>query len=464
MEAPSRLPHARKLIAVLTLALAVRWTYAGILYAWLGDNGLLSGDAFGYLSNGQKMAAAALAGNLHGWDWLGFDLARMPLYPWFVMGNAILFGSVAAITTVLLQGLIDTGTCFFASQIAGSIDRRLAISTAVCAALNPTMVVLSGLVLTDTVFVFFVAMALYGAVRWMREPSWVAAVLMGVGLGLAAMDRVLIVLFVPLILIVLVATRAALAAMKMVNVRQLAIAVIIFCLGIAPVLMRNVTQYGAWALTPQGGSHLAFWLVPLVREAKDGTPWAKGSAESQARITARFGEQSQNVFVNARNYTQVGREELAELGIGAIAKAWAIGVAINLASPALIISPPIANLPRTGFYETEGKTTFSKIYKFLFQSSNGPYVWVLLVGIAGVVVFRLVQVVGLFALLREPATWPTLILLLLWIGFILAANGPIASPKYRLPIEPALCVLTGAGVQWLRSRRTVLNASPHSSA
>jgi hypothetical protein len=41
----------------------------------------------------------------------------------------------------------------------------------------------------------------------------------------------------------------------------------------------------------------------------------------------------------------------------------------------------------------------------------------------------------------------------LWIGFILAANGPIASPKYRLPIEPVLCVVTAAGVRLLRPLR-----------
>ena len=48
-----------------------------------------------------------------------------------------------------------------------------------------------------------------------------------------------------------------------------------------------------------------------------------------------------------------------------------------------------------------------------------------------------------------------------WIGFILAANGPVASPKYRLPMEPALNLFTGAGFVALRDwrrRRTLRTA------
>jgi hypothetical protein len=41
----------------------------------------------------------------------------------------------------------------------------------------------------------------------------------------------------------------------------------------------------------------------------------------------------------------------------------------------------------------------------------------------------------------------------LWVSFVLAVNGPVASPKYRLPVEPALCLLTGAGFVALRDWR-----------
>jgi hypothetical protein len=43
--------------------------------------------------------------------------------------------------------------------------------------------------------------------------------------------------------------------------------------------------------------------------------------------------------------------------------------------------------------------------------------------------------------------------MLSWIAYILLVSGPVASPKYRLPIEPVLMVLLAAGYCALRDRR-----------
>jgi hypothetical protein len=67
-----------------------------------------------------------------------------------------------------------------------------------------------------------------------------------------------------------------------------------------------------------------------------------------------------------------------------------------------------------------------------------------------VAALRIVQAVGFFALLRQRRILPALLLLGGWCVFVLLVNGPIASPKYRLPIEPVLMVATGAGFVQLR--------------
>ena len=414
--------------------------------------GLLGADLHGYLADAQRMAAAALSGNLHGWAWLGSDLSQMPLYPWLLALNVAVFGSLAPLLVTLEQALADAGTCVLVYLIAARLDPRIAIAAAIAAALNPTQIVLSGLVYNDTLFTFFIALFLYGAVCWLRGPSWRAALIMGAGLAIAALDRVVVAPWVPVCIVVLLATQAIIGRIHWRHVAHIMVAAAIFTLGIAPTLSRNVLKYHSWSLTPQGGVHLALWVVPLVREAKDGTPWERGMRDVRKLKIARYGVEADQPFADVRHYEEIGREELAKLGLGAIVKAWAIGATINLASPAIIISPPIAQLPRTGFFATRGHSTFEKIGNFLFHSDNAVYAWALLLGIAGVGVVRLVQLCGLLALIREPNSWPILILLALWCGFILAANGPIASPKYRLPIEPVLCVLTGAGFVLLRGR------------
>ncbi len=449
--------HARTvLLKIFIGALALRWIYGLVLFAALGPPGLMGADSRGYLGNAEAMAASMLRGDLQGWNWLGSDLGVMPLYPWLVTLNVALFGSLAPLTTVLMQGAIDACTCVLIYRIANAVDPRIAVYAAIAAAVNPTQIVLSGLIYNDTLFVFCVALFLAGAASWLRGPSWPAALTVGIGLGLATLARIVVAPWVPVMMLVLLAAAFFAGRLRPRHALQIAAMAAIFGLCIAPIITRNLMQYGSLSLTNQGGSHLALWVAPLVREAKEGTSWERGSAEVEKRTRERFPERAANPFTESEHYAEIGREELARLGPMAIVKAWAIGATINLASPAIIISPPIAELPRTGFYATKGDTILEKIGNFLFRSDNATYAWALLLGLAGLAIVRLVQLCGFFVLALDRNSWPVTILLVLWAGFILAANGPVASPKYRLPIEPVLCVLTGAGIALLRRR----NAQP----
>jgi hypothetical protein len=299
---------------------------------------------------------------------------------------------------------------------------------------------------------------LYGSLRWLSAPSLRWAVLIGFALGAAALYRVLVVPWIAVLLAFLLIAEGWSRIFQPARVKALVLAGAVAAVCIAPVLARNVALYGAWALTPQSGMHLAFWVVPLVKEAKDGTVWAASNEEIKRRVETRFGATPENPFEESRRYSVIGREVLAELGVAAIAKAWVVGALINLGAPALIISPPVSTLPRTGFFATSGGSTFEKITNFLFRADNALYVWLLLIGLAGVVVWRGVQAVGMISLIREGTAWPAAGLFGLWFVYVLLVNGPVASPKYRLPLEPVLMVLMGAGASMLRSRGKRLQA------
>jgi hypothetical protein len=107
----------------------------------------------------------------------------------------------------------------------------------------------------------------------------------------------------------------------------------------------------------------------------------------------------------------------------------------------VILAPAVRQLPRTGFYATPGTSKLDKVFRFLFRNDNPLYGWILLAGAAGVALCRLVQLRGLARAFRAGQTRLAVLLLLAWIGFILAINGPIAAAKYRLPAEPAFAVL-----------------------
>ena len=117
----------------------------------------------------------------------------MPLFAWFVGIHALLFGKSAALAYVLTQGALDAGTCLLTCGIAKALNARIAVPAAIAEVFNPTQIVLSGLILTDTPFLFSVALFLLAGTRWLRTPGWRWAIVAGAAMGAAAMIRVVVV-------------------------------------------------------------------------------------------------------------------------------------------------------------------------------------------------------------------------------------------------------------------------------
>lgn len=444
----------RHLLIVLSLALFVRWTYSVVLFLAMGDAGLMGVDSYSYVETGRSFAHSVPA--FQNFQLLGSNTNVMPLATWLLALAAYIGGDNMALAYVLMQGLFDTGTCLFVYAIANLIDPRIAFPSALFSAVNPTQIVLSGLVYVDTPFTFFIAMFLFGALRWQRSPSPPSIAIMIIGLAGAALIRVLVAPFVfvlPFFLFLFIEAKYRFAWKTWF---QLLAIPTIFALFMAPIYLRNESLYGSRSLTSQSGMHLALWVVPLVWEAHNGTPWERGYQEMQRRATELGALQGQNQFEQSKRYQEVATQELIRLGIIPVIKAWGIGAAINLASPAALISPPVSHLPRTGFYATPGTSPLEKIGNFIFRSDNTTYAWILLGGVVGIFALRLIQLLGALTLLRDRTHWPTLCLFGIWISYILAVNGPIASPKYRLPLEVPLCVLAGAGCcsSTIKRRRT----------
>jgi 4-amino-4-deoxy-L-arabinose transferase-like glycosyltransferase len=451
----SRAGHPLPLLWLLLFALAIRWIYALAIYAAMADNGLITADGHGYMSDARRMVELLRTGTLQGGQWLGTDLSTMPVFSWLLALHVMAFGDMGAFAYVLTQGLLDSTTCLFVYGMAATVSERFALPAGIAAAINPTQIVLTGLVYTDTPFLLFAAIMLYGALRWLRSPSLAAALIIGIGLGGAALTRILILPWLPVLIVFLLAVVIWRRTFALRHLGHAGIVCAIAALCVAPILLRSIVEHKAFALTPQGGLHLAYWVVPLVKEAKDGTPWERTVEAMNRRVKAKYPSLGKEPFEASRLTAEVGREALVELGYPAIVKAWITGAVINLASPAIILSPPVAQLPRTGFYATPGANIVEKIFNFMFRSDNRTYAWILLLGVAGVAIVRLLQLSGLVAVARAaPAA---AILVVLWVSFILAINGPVASPKYRLPVEPALCLLTGAGfvalLDWRRRRK-----------
>jgi len=479
IEQTSARALAAPALRIFVAALALRWAYALAMYALLGDDGLKGGDSVSFAAQAQQFADAIRGGLVHGSHWLGeASYIAMPLYQWFTAVSFLLFGGHGAIGNVLLQGVLDSGTCVFVYKIARSLNERLGLPSAIAAILNPTQIVLSGLIYTDTSFTFFVALAFCAAVRLSKNPTWTNGALLGFALGGATLIRVSIAPWLFCAIGLLLAS----SIWQSKPLRQFAgltVATAIVCLSLAAIAIRNHAQYGTFALSLQGGYHLALFIVPLAKETQDRTPFMVTFDQMVERVNQRFGPPSADFleakaralgcavgqcrgldpFEQSRHYQQIGWEALRdEIKPSALAESWASGIFINLASPAHLLSPPVSRLPRTGFYGTPGSSFVEKVFNYAFRSGNAIYSWLLVLGTIGLAVIRGVQAIGLWSLSIERRNWSKLAFAASWIVFLLLLYGSIASPKYRLPLEPLFNILTGAGIvticAWRRRPRT----------
>ena len=437
---------------ILVAALGLRAGYSLSLYWTLGDDGLIGLDSIDYLRFSREFATAMSNGAVSGWQLLGSNLHMMPLFTWLLATCFAVGGGAGPLLYVIIQGGLDTATCLIVYHIAGLFDRRFAIPAIVAAAVNPTQIVLAGLVYSDTPFVFFAALSLLASLRWLKSQSLANAVLLGVGLGAAALFRILIVPWAGLSIVFLGLATLRQDRSQLRRVARLAVPALIVALCIGPIMARNYSQYGAFALTPQGGMHLTRWVVPLVKEADDGTPWHQTYLQLEKLTEERFGPLSGNPFENSRRYVEIGNEAMLELGLRPALKAWSYGAAINFAAPALLISPPVAQLPHTGFFSTPGRDMPEKVFNFVFRSDNARYAKLLLIGLAAVFLVRLIQLAGVIFVL-QTRNFAALFFCAAWIAYVLLINGPVASPKYRLPLEPLFDVLTGAGIAAIIGRK-----------
>lgn len=380
---------------------------------------------------------------------------HMPLYPLLLGGVQALFGDHPW-TAALLQTIFDAGTCVLIAALGGLISRKVGLLAGLLAAFSATLIVISTQLLTDSVCLFFFTACLYAGARYMREPNarlaFVAGLAGGVSLLVRPAPALLFVVAVPAFLIAsLLHGRRLLAGLIAAGLFAAGVA-----LPVAPVISRNVAFYGAWNLESQNGEHLAFWVVPLVTERAYGTPFEQTAdrlrAEYAAKLAANGLSEASNPFRLDDVKIEVARAAMAQLPLKAYAEAWIEGMVVNLAVPAIIVDPRVRQLPKPSFYNTPGQSLAAKARNYIF-ADPGLYQGLLALGVISMLPFLVLQGIGLVLLFRANV-WMAICAVGV-LAYFLLVNGPIATPKYRLPMEPVLIVLTAIALERLVWRRPI---------
>ncbi|NMM45604.1 hypothetical protein HH303_14000 [Rhodospirillaceae bacterium KN72] len=439
---------------IVLVAFALRVAYDLVCYSLLGPAGLMGPDSAAFLLNAQYLSDGGSLMTVADNGKSGFALDLMPI-SLLLMAATLTPGQPAdPIGYVLVQAGMDAVTCLLIGRLAEFLEPRLFVPAALLAAVNPTQIVVAGLVYTDTPFLFFCCLGLVLFLEWQRTGALAMAVLSGLAWGGALMTRQFIQYWLFLLPVLgMLAAASSRPSVRDLFRRACHLAVMggLIIAFAAPIALRNMDQFGSPRLSAQSGSHFLFWVVPLVREFNDGTPRSDSKARGDMLFQTWQGEPPPvNPFDSSDRMMEIAKQELLDLGPGAVVAAWVKGAALNLVAPASTISPLVSSLPHDGFYATAGDGLGQKIWNFLVHNSGKTFVLILVVSGIGMPIWLGLGITGFVRAIRRPEF--ACVVLFLWVGFVLALNGPVVSPKYRLPLEPAWIAFAALGWNTVRHR------------
>jgi len=172
-------------------------------------------------------------------------IARMPGYPLFLAACFALFGR-NAVGVMLVQSAIGALTCVLVLLLGGLLfDRKTGWLSGWICALYPSLVFMSGLVLSETLFILLMVLGICALVGMERERGYGAQITAGVSMGLATLVRASLLLFALIVVPVWIWCRVRASR----RVRSIAVYLACFCGLMLPWVVRNYRVSGHFVAT-----------------------------------------------------------------------------------------------------------------------------------------------------------------------------------------------------------------------
>ncbi len=370
---------------------------------------------------------------------------RAPGYP--LLLSLIHLVSSDSIWVFYIQAAVDSLTCVVVGMLALHAFGGGFLLAGLLSAVNFNMIILSAMVLTDSLFLLLFAASLLFAVKFLNKTQFKDYIFCIGLLALATMVRSATYYLIPLALIGMAASGVSAKTQLSRALGYFLVGLLLTLLVLAPQHLRNWQQYGTSSFVSQSGSHVLGWVVPAVYQYSGKGSYQEGQILARSRLdqaiqTQGLSELPSNPFLASRFSMQVGKSVLEELGVVAVVKAWAVGTAINMAVPSGAFSPVIRAMDHPSFYGTAGNGALEKIWNYVTDTSGALYLTILVTGTLTSLAFFLLFCGGWWFAWRDKERFPRAIVILMTIVilYFLAITGPIIGSKYRLPVEPLMTV------------------------
>ena len=254
------IPHGRRKSTWASYSFAVLICLGAILrffIAFLPGNEMRTpwgggGDTAAYVLLAQNIAAGK------GYAYAGWPTAyRPPVYPMALAALLRGFGTHALSVMRGLQFCAGLLVVYLCAEIAGRIFGEKAKGPALAIALFcPTLVFMTGEILSETTAALFTAIFFYLLVRYWENPSWVLLAEAAIIAGVSTLVRFNMALFGVVLLTVILFKKSDLSKW-----RSVAIGILLPALLVSPWLIRNYVVFHAAVLSTESGPTAAMGIL-----------------------------------------------------------------------------------------------------------------------------------------------------------------------------------------------------------
>lgn len=426
---------------ILLLAFLLRSAIFGAAYVSLRDStAFYAKDTWSYLQPTIEWLQVGTY-TTHGES----ELFRTPGYA-VLLGFGLQFGQVEFIT-ILLQILLSCLTTYLIYRLALEMlnDERAALWSALAYSLEPLSIIACSWLLSETLYVALLAIALFALLRFLRCHSSVQLILAILSFSAAVYVRP-IGYFLPLVLTI---------AMLLWSVAkrdwQFVKPALFLCLLSFALLgawqIRNYRQTGYTGFSVAMTYNLYFHQIAALEARQQQRPFYEVLDEigfyDREKYLAKHPEQRSWTWAERYEFMQREGMSAAWRAPRTFAQSYLRGLAIALFDPGAVEYLRLfRRYPRSGrllnTMVSEGVTAV--VYNIITQQ---PWLFALS-AILGLWLI-LLYVLALWGLLRQPFSLPLFLLLTTAMYHLALSGGTWASGRFRMPLMMVVCILAGAG-------------------
>jgi len=435
-----------KILFVFIVALIIRISYA---WFFVEESNLFLEDQMMYIQLAQHYPLTGF---------LGVTSERMPGYPFLVATIYNIFGE-SNMAVVMMQVLIDSLACVVIGLIAETVVYRSFIVAGIVSAVNLNMIILSGMVLTDTLFLFLFSLFILFAFRYLKHLTKIQLFLAVSFLCFATLVRpvsyYLLLLLFPLLI--------GFILWKKVSFKQAVYSLLLYMVPVVIAFgslhLRNYDEYSSFSLTSQGGSHALHWVVPATYQYSGQGSYQEGQVFAKDHMEHAMSKDNleslpDNPFKSSSYRMRVAKEALTDLGLLNILHAWSSAAVVNLLAPSIAHAPIVRSMEHPSFYATSGNGAIEKLLNYITNTDGLLYLLIIIIGTIISLVFLIISMFGFYRMIGlawfEKKNREILLFSLFIIIYFIAITGPVIGVKYRLPIEIIMIVFFSYALGWIK--------------